>query len=913
MIDPKENLIIINIQGETQIKTREIESIELSSSLRTYVVRFVNGNRSYHIKRSNVLWLKKPVQLDPQNYYVYAHGNRCYNIVTLLRFTCGFGSYYHIEYASGSTEDYKGTDICLEKSCLAEENASNIFQYLTEVSQKNDLKDDSGNALLYRLYEKIAFIGENVCAAPYLAPEKYNIKHYGEEDIILPFGCNNSQIKAVKNAFKNQISVIQGPPGTGKTQTILNIIANIIKRGKTVLVVSNNNSATTNVLEKLAKDKMDFIVAPLGSSENKAVFTESQSKGRIYPDELSEWGIEKEDAEEYLEKLKDEIDDVQHAFSLQETLAEKRLELSDVRKEWEHYRTNFGDCDEEETTISSSQVARIMNELQDDDEPSLFAKIAKWFRLWFYRIRYKAGTDLTENRAEENIHRLRVLFYKRKIEELESYIADLESQLGSINIAKLTDSIKTKSEKYFKGSLYKKYCENHTPFSITDDGCLTMVDKVLDEFPVVLSTTFSALNSLRGVVYDYLIMDEASQVPVETGVLALSSAKNAVIVGDTKQLPNVVTQDSKNILDEVFDRYDIKEGYNCANKSFLQSVLDILPSVQQTLLKEHYRCSPDIINFCNKQFYGGDLLVMTKDDGEDKHVFAIKTVKGNHSTNHVNIREIDVIKKEVLPNIDYNKEEIGIIAPYNKQVDAINQSLGGEIEVATVHKFQGREKDVIIMSVVDDNITDFADDPSLLNVAVSRAKKKFYLVVTGNEQIHKGYITNLIDYIEYNSGTVTESLIHSVYDLLYKQYDKERMSYLQDKDRVSEYDSENITYALIEEILGSNQKYSSLDVLCHYPMNMLIRDFSPLNEEEAKYARNRLTHIDFLIYDRVSKKPALAIEVDGWSYHKEGTAQADRDKLKNSILPKYGLKLLRLSTKGSEERKVIEGALTDSL
>lgn len=74
------------------------------------------------------------------------------------------------------------------------------------------------------------------------------MNHY---DLIYPFGCNASQKIAVSNAFENQISVIQGPPGTGKTQTILNIIANIVRQGKTVMVVSNNNSATANVLEKL--------------------------------------------------------------------------------------------------------------------------------------------------------------------------------------------------------------------------------------------------------------------------------------------------------------------------------------------------------------------------------------------------------------------------------------------------------------------------------------------------------------------------------------------------------------------------------------------------------------------------------------------------------------------------------------
>lgn len=66
----------------------------------------------------------------------------------------------------------------------------------------------------------------------------------------------------------HQISVVQGPPDTGKTQTILNIIANIVSSGKTVLIVSNNNSATANVQEKLNKYGFDFIVVPLGRREN---------------------------------------------------------------------------------------------------------------------------------------------------------------------------------------------------------------------------------------------------------------------------------------------------------------------------------------------------------------------------------------------------------------------------------------------------------------------------------------------------------------------------------------------------------------------------------------------------------------------------------------------------------------------
>ena len=62
---------------------------------------------------------------------------------------------------------------------------------------------------------------------------------------------------------------------------------------------------------------------------------------------------------------------------------------------------------------------------------------------------------------------------------------------------------------------------------------------------------------------------------------------------------------------------------------------------------------------------------------------------------------------------------------------------------------------------------------------------------------------------------------------------------------------------------------------------------------------------DFLIYNRIGKKPVLAIEVDGYEYHKEGTAQASRDRLKNHIMELYEIPLLRFKTNGSGEREKI--------
>lgn len=105
----------------------------------------------------------------------------------------------------------------------------------------------------------------------------------------------------------------------------------------------------------------------------------------------------------------------------------------------------------------------------------------------------------------------------------------------------------------------------------------------------------------------------------------------------------------------------------------------------------------------------------------------------------------------------------------------------------------------------------------------------------------------------------------------------------------------------------SDSKYSSLDVVCHFPLNMLIKNPEFLSEEECRYAMNPATHLDFLIYNRISKKPVLAIEVDGYEYHKKHTVQASRDLLKNRIMELYEIPLLRFMTNGSgEKEKIIE-------
>lgn len=55
----------------------------------------------------------------------------------------------------------------------------------------------------------------------------------------------------------------------------------------------------------------------------------------------------------------------------------------------------------------------------------------------------------------------------------------------------------------------------------------------------------------------------------------------------------------------------------------------------------------------------------------------------------------------------------------------------------------------------------------------------------------------------------------------------------------------------------------------------------------------------------------LVIEVDGFAFHKEGTKQYSRDRMKDGILSKYGIPYLRLNTTGSGEREVVRAKLKE--
>lgn len=331
-MNTKHNLILI--KGE--VKTSEIMSCEYNKETQKWDVTFNNG-KTYSYANENVEKLTEPESLNPNMYRISREGRKFFDIKEIYVFKSSQGLYWHICFGNGREGDYPKSDLDITESCLMQSQSANVFEYIKQIADLITFDDENANEkLLSKRFDKISFVGNDVALAKYLNPSLVQgEKRRRECTPIFPFGCNNSQYRAVKNALENQISVIQGPPGTGKTQTILNIIANILMQGKTVQIVSNNNSATENVYEKLSLPQYDlgFVAAILGSSENKKIFIEQQDTN--YPD-FSTWKTD-ENSNDLQKRIAEQSEQLKIVFDKQEKLACLKQELSQLVTEQEYF------------------------------------------------------------------------------------------------------------------------------------------------------------------------------------------------------------------------------------------------------------------------------------------------------------------------------------------------------------------------------------------------------------------------------------------------------------------------------------------------------------------------------------------------------------------------------------------------
>jgi superfamily I DNA and/or RNA helicase/very-short-patch-repair endonuclease len=730
-----------------------------------------------------------------------------------------------------------------------------------------------------------------------------------QETLIYPFGCNGSQKLAVETTLRNSISIVEGPPGTGKTQTILNIIANLIVQNKTVAVVSNNNSAVFNVREKLEKYRYEIIVASLGKNENKTSFFNNIKKQIVNPDfEISK---------ERLTKTRNEVRDLDSiltkCFQYRNKLASLKTELSDAEIEYSHIKAEQPLNQDIKLMLDKKfhrhwnfdKTLKLKDLLSDIDLKNKFSIINKVRFILQYGF-----FDLNSiSRYSEELHvYVNHKFYELYIAKIETEISDIENWLASNNEESNLKRFIEISEEIFKGVLFEKYNRlDEVTFNVEDYR--KQFNDFVKHYPVILSSTLSLHTSIpKGYLFDYLIIDESSQVDIIKSAVCFSCCRNVVIVGDSMQLTHIVDKQSEAIAGQLHVKYNIAPAYDYVKQNILNSLKSLYGNnVKSVLLREHYRCHPTIIGFCNKKYYNNNLVVMTSGNN---HPFRIIETTISGDRDNYNQRQIDETNLYIRENYSADYTKVGVIAPYRKHADMLQKQLPDGAEADTIHKFQGREKDVIIFNTVRNKVESFIDNPNLINVAVSRAVKEFIVVKPESMELpHGTNIGDMIRYICYTTDpdeTIVKGSICSVFDLLYKEYNKVLITFLSSNKNVKGSAAEIIIHKLLREnILLKNVQFSSIDMVREYKLRDLIRDFQPFSEDEIKFIK-RNSRIDFLLYNKIDKTPILAIEVDGVSFH-YNELQQERDSKKNHILEVIGLPLLRLSTDGhSEEARIIE-------
>lgn len=288
--------------------------------------------------------------------------------------------------------------------------------------------------------------------------------------------------------------------------------------------------------------------------------------------------------------------------------------------------------------------------------------------------------------------------------------------------------------------------------------------------------------------FDLLIIDECAQATEAMCWIPMLLAKKVVLAGDHLQLPPTIKNNSiaKDLGYTLFDR-----------------IMDMYIGQEDTcsrLLNVQYRMNNIIMSFSNNEFYDNKLISdesvknhklndlnyikeISHDSINDnlslidKNLIFVNTgnynfeesCDTNNNGSKFNYGEAKVViylVKYFICNLKILKEDIGVITPYSSQVSILKEELSQEImnsnknntiEISTVDGFQGREKEIIIVSLVRSNYFSdigFLYEKRRLNVALTRPKRLLCVVGDGNMLINYDnykFLGNLGEYLYNNS------------------------------------------------------------------------------------------------------------------------------------------------------------------
>ena len=461
--------------------------------------------------------------------------------------------------------------------------------------------------------------------------------------------------------------------------------------------------------------------------------------------------------------------------------------------------------------------------------PGPLRRIRNYFRYGSVRALDPADTGV--------VLRLQLAYYHKRIAELEREIERLEDELRRADFEQLSRQHQQLSAQFLHSALAARYRESRrTRYRADSYRQGATFNEFIEDYPALLSTCHSLPVSIAdGYLLDYLIIDEASQVNLLLAGLAMSCARRVVVVGDQRQLPPIPV-DAANGLMPPAPAYDCQRNLLASLPELYGAgppadaalrALPVRPGHHRVLQQEVLRRRAHPVHQQRRR--------AADDRGAhgrgQPHAPAPRRRPLEPARDRCHRRGSD---PGALPRASrgrrYRRHHAVPAARPTKAADVLDQA-----EADTVHKFQGRQKQVVILTTVLDETwrgrtgLPFVDDPQMINVAVSRAIQRFIVVTNYDMLPTSRHIRDLVGYIRYhNPGEdVVDSAVVSVFDLLYRAYSQRLRPLAARLRKELKYPSEDIIWTVLHDILAE-ERYAHLTVSSQVLLRNLLPDLSRL-------------------------------------------------------------------------------------
>lgn len=614
---------------------------------------------------------------------------------------------------------------------------------------------------------------------------------------VLPL--NTEQATAVETSLKNDLTIVTGPPGTGKSQVVTDLLINIAWHGKTALFSSKNNKAVDVVEARINGLCPRPSILRMGSSASASLAEIAEN--------LLHANSAAHDKTEY-SRLQAEY---QSDLSKVDELKQQKSKLLAARNAVDQYEQKYCEIRDKYDFISVPSDRALPDKLISSIKDYIFAfkRVQKDFQPFFVRLLWgltkknrlallydcaatynrialplgfpKAETNCTYDEAvsieEAVIKQSEMLRFAIEYKAAYKDLVELPSfEALDRELLRLKTKLAVTAQNLWKEHLLTQDVDLNSK----DRNCISefvasyklMPDAIS---PKVISDTMKAITrffkcwaitslSVKNripftpALFDYVVIDEASQCDIASMLPLLFRAKRMVVIGDPKQLSHISVLPKREDL-SLLERFAVPASWSYSVSSFYNLAEGKVKHQNKIALKDHFRSCEEIIGFSNHYFYDGSLRTATRYEdlivplGEKQGVRWID-VRGDlvkpRSGSAYNPSEIRAVVRELerLIRVGY-RGSIGVVTPFRRQAEEIKRILETEnspllselldrheFDANTVHAFQGDERDLIIFSPVithsapTSTLGFLKNTGNLFNVAITRARS--VLTVIGN-------------------------------------------------------------------------------------------------------------------------------------------------------------------------------------